>query len=192
MTDTETWFPLSYAKPLAPATFPPAIHKKEKNSQKNNKNQDLTMTDTDTCIPVAYGKPFAPTITPPAPANMHLGKTFTDPNHHGRPVGTIMPLVAHLHPIDEANINALESHGFTRGLVEAMLHDRGTFALRIWTVDNLGSMLARDGHRLVETARRHDIKFLPCSRWKEMQETIEFQAILAALLKKSYRISSSE
>jgi hypothetical protein len=44
-------------------------------------------------------------------------------------------------------------------------------------------MVINDGHRLVETGRQHEIKFLPCSRWKEMQDTIDYQATVAALLK---------
>ena len=39
---------------------------------------------------------------------------------------------------------------------------------RIWIVDNSGSMQKTDGHRLVETGKRHHVKFVECSRWEEI------------------------
>jgi Mg-chelatase subunit ChlD len=67
-------------------------------------------------------------------------------------------------PVDEANSRELEGHGFTKGLVEAMLRDREAFALRIFLIDKSGSMVTNDGHCLVEATRQHEIKFLPCTR----------------------------
>merc|ERR1712176_1579419 len=56
------------------------------------------------------------------------------------------------------------------------------FPLRIWVVDNSGSMVQGDGHRLVETQNANDVRILNCSRWAEIQETVEYHAQMAALL----------
>lgn len=118
----------------------------------------------------------------PAPASQ-MGQKWIEPNQHGHATPFLSPLDPIQHPVDEANVHALEKHGFTKGLVDAMIRDKQAFSLRIWIIDNSGSMVCPDGHRLVETAQKHDIKFLPCSRWKEVQDTIDFHARLAALLK---------
>jgi Mg-chelatase subunit ChlD len=132
----------------------------------------------DPNIPIAYGTPFYP-AAPIVPSKLPAQR-LTPTNSR------VAPLVLHpeqQQPVDEENIRALERHGFTRGLVEAMLRDKEAFSLRIFLIDNSGSMATYDGRRLVETARQHEIKFLPCSRWKEMQDTIDYQARVAALLK---------
>lgn len=54
--------------------------------------------------------------------------------------------------------------------------------LTIWIVDNSSSMLIMDGKRLVETKSQQDVKLAPCSRWEELQETVQYHAQLAALL----------
>jgi Mg-chelatase subunit ChlD len=130
-------------------------------------------------IPIAYGTPFYP-AAPIAPSNLRPAQTLNPTNSR------VAPLLLHpeqQQPVNEGNIRTLEDHGFTKGLVEAMLRDKEAFAMRIFLIDNSGSMATNDGHRLVETARQHEIKFLPCSRWKEMQDTIDYQARVAALLK---------
>jgi hypothetical protein len=131
------------------------------------------MNDPD--IPLAYGTPFYQ-AAPIAPSNLQPAQRLTPSSTNPR----VAPLL--LHPEQQQPVE-LEGHGFTKGLVEAMLHDREAFALRIFLIDNSGSMVTNDGHRLVETTRQHEIKFLPCSRWKEMQDTIDYQARVAALLK---------
>merc|ERR1719313_2295301 len=56
------------------------------------------------------------------------------------------------------------------------------FPLRIWVVDNSGSMVTGDGHRLVHTGSSNDVRYVNCSRWAEIQETVEYHAQIAALL----------
>jgi hypothetical protein len=80
-------------------------------------------------------------------------------------------------------MKALEHQGFTRGLAESLWKTKRMFPLRIWVVDNSGSMAATDGHRVVETLKKNDVKFVNCTRWAEMQQTVDYHAQLAALIK---------
>ena len=43
-------------------------------------------------------------------------------------------------------------------------------------------MQKTDGHRLVETGRRHQVKFVDCSRWEEITECVCYHIQLAALI----------
>ena len=85
--------------------------------------------------------------------------------------------------LDERTWKILESQGFTRGLAEALFLNKLAFPLSIWIVDNSGSMNTRDGHRLVETKRQNEVKLVDCTRWAEMQQTVDYHAQLASLLK---------
>jgi Mg-chelatase subunit ChlD len=77
----------------------------------------------------------------------------------------------------------LQAQGYTSGLIHAISQNNVTFPLRIWVVDNSGSMATGDGHRMVETAdRTAGIRYVGCSRWAEIQETVTYHAQIAALL----------
>ncbi|KAL7546440.1 hypothetical protein ACHAWF_009822 [Thalassiosira exigua] len=67
----------------------------------------------------------------------------------------------------------LVSQGFTHGQAKSLAQTIKSFPLRIWVVDNSGSMQMTDGHRFVETKRTNDVRVVDCSRWKELQECIE-------------------
>jgi hypothetical protein len=55
---------------------------------------------------------------------------------------------------------------------------------RLPSLFTVHSMSTSDGHRIVETGKQRDpIKLVSCSRWKEMQQTVDYHAQLAALLK---------
>jgi hypothetical protein len=82
----------------------------------------------------------------------------------------------------DPEIRALMDQGFTRGLAEAMTNNNAAFPLRIWVVDNSGSMSKNDGHRMVETKKKDDVKMVSCTRWTEIQETVNYHAQMAALL----------
>lgn len=56
------------------------------------------------------------------------------------------------------------------------------FPLRYWVVDNSGSMNKTDGNRLIPTKKNTYVKMVPCTRWKELQETVEYHSQLSALL----------
>jgi len=75
------------------------------------------------------------------------------------------------------------AQGFTRGLVTVLEQTLTSFPLRIWVIDNSGSMNQTDGHRIVETSRSNDVKLVSCTRWNEIVETVDYHAQLAALLK---------
>jgi len=76
----------------------------------------------------------------------------------------------------------LKEQGYTSGLINSIARSNVTFPLRIWIVDNSGSMMTGDGHRLVETGYSKDVKFVSCTRWAEIQETVEYHIQIAALL----------
>jgi hypothetical protein len=84
--------------------------------------------------------------------------------------------------LDASDIRTLQSQGYTSGLIHSMSKNILSFPLRIWVVDNSGSMTTGDGHRLIETYNQKDVKYVSCSRWAEMQETVEYHARAAALL----------
>jgi len=76
----------------------------------------------------------------------------------------------------------LKDQGYTDGLIESIARSNMQFPLRIWIVDNSGSMMSEDGHRLVHTGNRKNVRFVKCTRWAEIQETVEYHAQIAALL----------
>ena len=77
-------------------------------------------------------------------------------------------------------ILALQEQGFTRGLAEAMTSNNAAFPLRIWIVDNSGSMSTNDGSRIIQT--HANVKMVECTRWFELQETVVKHARLAGVL----------
>lgn len=77
---------------------------------------------------------------------------------------------------------SLRDQGYTDGLIKSIARSNMDFPLRIWIVDNSGSMAAGDGHRLVSTGYSNDVRFVSCSRWAEIKETVEYHAQIAALL----------
>lgn len=83
----------------------------------------------------------------------------------------------------EDEIIALQEQGFPRGLAKSLTDNSAAFPLRIWVVDNSGSMSNKDGHRIVETTNRKDLKLVDCTRWSEIQQTVEYHAQMAHLLK---------
>ena len=56
------------------------------------------------------------------------------------------------------------------------------FPLRIWIVDNSGSMREPDGRRLVETSTKQNVRWTLCTRWDELKDTVMYHAQMAALL----------
>jgi hypothetical protein len=105
--------------------------------------------------------------------------------------------------LPETARQGLAKQGFTAGLIEALENNcKRAFTNSIWIVDNSGSMQTQDGKRIVLTTtstghHHHDnhhhksafggssdgtYKFVPCTRWAEMQQTVDYHAQLAALL----------
>mmetsp|Transcript_96378 Transcript_96378/g.144257 ORF Transcript_96378/g.144257 Transcript_96378/m.144257 type:complete len:394 (+) Transcript_96378:64-1245(+) len=76
----------------------------------------------------------------------------------------------------------LHAQGYSSGLIQAVSRNTLAFPLRIWVVDNSGSMSMGDGHRIVETNKANDVRLIECSRWTELQETVVYHAQMASLL----------
>lgn len=118
------------------------------------------MADPD--IPVVYGGPI--TMNPP-----YITSQSHNPSH------------PHSH-LTESELRTLLDQGYTAGLGQALARNNAVHVLRIWVVDNSGSMTSNDGHRLVETKRAEDVKLVGCTRWTELQECVSYHAQLAALI----------
>jgi hypothetical protein len=94
--------------------------------------------------------------------------------------------------VPERRIQQLVEQGYTRGHAASLARTIRNFPLRIWVVDNSGSMQQTDGHRLVETTTssrgddnnndKRDLKVVGCSRWNELKDCIEYHAQMAAAL----------
>jgi Mg-chelatase subunit ChlD len=84
--------------------------------------------------------------------------------------------------VPEHQIRKLVNQGYTTGLANSLSQTIKNFPLRIWVVDNSGSMQNTDGHRFVETKRSQDVKVVNCSRWNEIRDCIEYHAQMAAAL----------
>jgi uncharacterized protein YegL len=84
--------------------------------------------------------------------------------------------------VPEQTIQSLMKQGYTRGLATSIAQTIKSFPLRIWVVDNSGSMQHTDGHRFVETRRTQDVKVVNCSRWDEIKGCVEYHAQVSAAL----------
>lgn len=84
-----------------------------------------------------------------------------------------------LKTISPQELEGLKKQGFTTGLAKAVASNRNYFSLCIWIVDNSGSMGKSDGHRLVETSRTNDVRSVACTRWEEIQQTVEYHIRMA-------------
>ena len=85
--------------------------------------------------------------------------------------------------LGDSDIRALQEQGFTRGLAQTLTRNNAAFPLRFWVVDNSGSMNIRDGHRIIETSQKNNVKLVDCTRWSEIQQTVEYHCQMASLLK---------
>ena len=79
----------------------------------------------------------------------------------------------------------LEQQNFTPGLIQQLQQASAEIALRIWIVDNSGSMNQYDRHRFVQsnnTKVEYD-QGVNCNRWNEIVETVSYHADLAIIAK---------
>jgi hypothetical protein len=74
----------------------------------------------------------------------------------------------------------LQEHGFPLGLSQELHKTVESTVLRCWIIDNSGSMWTSDGHVL--RGKGKNTRLIPCTRWAEMQATVECVADLAGLL----------
>ena len=81
----------------------------------------------------------------------------------------------HSHPPDVRRHAFLSTLGLPPGISEEILMSCKNFPLRIWVIDNSGSMATGDGHKLVTgPAGREGLE--PCSRWGELGDAILWHA----------------
>jgi hypothetical protein len=93
---------------------------------------------------------------------------------------------------DGETMRTLHQQGYTDGFIQSLHQTIYAYPLRIWIVDNSGSMKASDGTKIVTTdttnlnhnntnQQQPTMKMITgCSRWIEMQQTIEYHAQFAA------------
>lgn len=84
--------------------------------------------------------------------------------------------------LSEVQIKKLMEQGYTRGLAESLNQTKDAFALRIWIVDNSGSMQQNDGHRIVGDFKGGKLRMVDCSRWDEIRNCVEYHVRMASLL----------
>ena len=76
-------------------------------------------------------------------------------------------------PLNDKQIQQLKAQGFTHSLAESINDVKKHFPLRIWVVDNSGSMHQDDGHRIVDRVasagdQSSSVRMVPCTRWAEI------------------------
>ena len=77
----------------------------------------------------------------------------------------------------------LEHLGLPFGLRETLLTNADTFSKRIWILDNSGSMAMHDGHQVLLEAQNSGCAETPtCTRWNEVEETVNCHAQLSAAI----------
>ncbi|CAB9500767.1 expressed unknown protein [Seminavis robusta] len=170
------WFPADFVQPLvSPSMPPPRAPEPEAN---------IVLAPMAASMPMASAVP----ITDNGAARM---QDVSDSRITSASTGPMLDYsaasFASLPPpsrkkLDNSQISQLIAQGFTRGLAESLDDAKQTFAKRIWVVDNSGSMQKTDGHRLVDTGRRKNLKFVACSRWEEITECVCYHIQLAALI----------
>jgi hypothetical protein len=139
------------------------------------------MVDSDIHIPEAYGTLVPPTAPPAARLRPDLR---TSQHVNGGSSRVMLPVNRDDRPqLSDSTLTELQAQGYTRGLAEALIKNKIAFPISIWVVDNSGSMSEKDGHRLVETAKKNEVKLVDCTRWAEMQQTVDYHAQMAAMLK---------
>lgn len=84
--------------------------------------------------------------------------------------------------VDENAVKKLKQQGFTTGLAHSLSKNNKSFPLRIWVVDNSGSMQTSDGHRIIPSKSTDDVRFAQCTRWAELKDNVGYHTEMAALL----------
>lgn len=139
------------------------------------------MADPD--IPIAYGVPVGvPTTSFPPPVRPSVVPVEQASSSSFRVQQQQQQQHEEDEPLSPNCVRELQEQGYTHGLTQALWKKRRSFPLNIWVVDNSGSMAHPDGHKLIRNLKNDSYQTIPCTRWTEMQQTIQYHAQLAALL----------
>jgi len=84
--------------------------------------------------------------------------------------------------INESAEKLMKEQGYTYGLIKAMGTNKSNFPLRIWIIDNSGSMKITDGSRIIATKKKENVRFSQCTRWAELKDCVNYHAQMSALL----------
>eukprot|EP00560_Eucampia_antarctica_P007854 CAMPEP_0197825544 /NCGR_PEP_ID=MMETSP1437-20131217/2598_1 /TAXON_ID=49252 ORGANISM="Eucampia antarctica, Strain CCMP1452" /NCGR_SAMPLE_ID=MMETSP1437 /ASSEMBLY_ACC=CAM_ASM_001096 /LENGTH=376 /DNA_ID=CAMNT_0043425571 /DNA_START=47 /DNA_END=1174 /DNA_ORIENTATION=+ len=84
--------------------------------------------------------------------------------------------------VSEQAMKQLMDQGFTQGLAESLAESSVNFPLRLWVVDNSGSMQKTDGHLILESSKQGKVQISNCTRWNEIKEAVTYHINLSSLL----------
>eukprot|EP00543_Licmophora_paradoxa_P008691 CAMPEP_0202453036 /NCGR_PEP_ID=MMETSP1360-20130828/11109_1 /ASSEMBLY_ACC=CAM_ASM_000848 /TAXON_ID=515479 /ORGANISM="Licmophora paradoxa, Strain CCMP2313" /LENGTH=375 /DNA_ID=CAMNT_0049072025 /DNA_START=121 /DNA_END=1248 /DNA_ORIENTATION=- len=84
-------------------------------------------------------------------------------------------------PLLDKQITDLKTSGFPAGLAISMNENNQKFPLRVWIIDNSGSMKKDDGSQVLTTPKG-GYRVVRCTRWQEMQETVDFHSKMASMV----------
>lgn len=84
-------------------------------------------------------------------------------------------------------LSELRRQGFPVGLALEVAGTKATYPCRFWVVDNSGSMLTPDGHKVHfrESGNKDRAVVTRCNRWVELQQAVEEHAVLSGLIQAS-------
>lgn len=99
----------------------------------------------------------------------------------GAPVARAFQISGGRSHVGSEEVKALRRQGFTTGLAKSLADVKTSFPLRIWVIDNSGSMQKVDGHRIISRAK-NEIKIVDSTRWAEIKEAVEYHIQMSALL----------
>ncbi|KAL7566986.1 hypothetical protein ACA910_019915 [Epithemia clementina (nom. ined.)] len=145
--------PMANAIPIPPPILPSHLQQQQNPVRNNHGHSSFPQS--------SLPSPTAPTFNDDDAAAAHGSRGPVDTQQHA--------------------IERLIEQGFTRGLAEAVQQSKQVFQLSIWIVDNSGSMQHVDGNRIVQLPNGQ-LKLVQCTRWTEMQQTVEYHALMAAQL----------
>jgi len=121
-------------------------------------------------VPITPMMPITPMVPIPFPCPIRM-QSNTDVN----------ATFSNTSMVDETF--ALKKQGYATGLATALVRStRTVHPLRIWVVDNSGSMAIGDGTRLVDCGGPSKLKSVPCSRWDELSLAVEYHSQISALI----------
>jgi hypothetical protein len=99
-------------------------------------------------------------------ASQALQAPSAPPLHAGETLQRQSVVRDHVENVDMVR-GGLEELGISRGLADVLAQDDSRIGLRIYLLDNSGSMQAQDGNKLHENGRGEMLR-RPCSRWEEI------------------------